>query len=502
MFSFHGSNKIALEIVKTAILRSHPVFSSDDPEIFIFISPDEHEDKHIQKLLGENKKVIVFGKISDALAAILGLEIDYSKIIEQKKAIVCLDQQQSHNTSEYYLGYQDHQLTANVPYEKRYFARFDFMDEWNNHGYGRIGVDGDIWSINQCMKTTTAVSLADAYDELGYVSVMVCVRDFDIASVLHINREVGFVDGLDWTIIENFITRYRHDVLPSAPLMHDMPYGIQAVASPRLDCDQSVISTKPLVDLYKSNSITLSLAISTGIGLCEEEISYLNGYYSNDGALLSHTVNHFFDWGDCYSTVFNEAKGSKEWLESNVTNLESLHYAISPFHTNKPYSIEALADAGYRGFISGIIHNDPEYLMAVSGQVPFTTKNIVSHSQQCMLHGDCFHRSGNSIAQYTEAFDLYHKAGKMFGYLDHPFGSYDYGWESEEERLHAHQELIDHINLHSDVIWMTSTEVLDFAYAKSQIRIEMDAEGKLNIHKQSPSKYTMAIEYREEINGH
>lgn len=502
MFSFHGSNKIALEIVKTAILRSHPVFSSDDANIFVFISPDEHEDRHIQKLLGENKKVIVFGKISDALAAILGLEIDYSKIIEPKKAIVCLDQQQPHNTSEYYLIYQDHQLTANVPYEKRYFARFDFMDEWNNHGYGRIGVDEDIWSISQCIQCTTAHSLVNVYDDNNIVSVMAYVRDFDLASVLYINREVGLVDGLDWTIIENFITRYHYDVLPSAPLMCDIPYGIQAVASPRLDCDQSVINTKPLVDLYKSNSITLSLAISTGIGLREEEISYLNDYYSNDGALLSHTINHFLDWGDCYNTVYNEAKGSKEWLESNVTNLESLHYAVSPFHTNKPYSIEALADAGYRGFISGIIHNDSEYLMAVSGQVPFTTKNIVSHSQQCMLHGDCFHRSGNSIAQYTEAFDLYCKAGKIFGYLDHPFGSYDYGWESEEERLHAHQELIDHINLHSDVIWMTSTEVLDFAYAKSQIRIEMDANSKYNIHKQTSSKYTIAIEYQGEINGY
>lgn len=470
MFKFYSSSKIALEIVKTAIFRNYPFIKSGHKNILIFISPDNSFLDLIKESILNNKKIIILGSLSIEIASLLKLEIDSFTAYSYTKNMLCLDQEEEYNHSDYYVNYNN---------EKRFFTRFDFMDEWNNHGYGRISTQKDIWSVSQVIKNKGAKSLAQVYDENGFVSEFVTLTDFEKSSILYINREVGLVDGLDWNIVEDFLVKYRQDELPGVPLILDVPCGYKTVVSPRLDCDQSIINTKPLVELYKSYNIDLSLAIATGIDISKEEIIYLNDYYDNGGALLSHTVNHYFNWGDCYETVLDEANGSKIWLERNVKNLIELKYAVCPFHTNKPYSIEALADAGYKGFISGIIHNDPEYLLGVSGQVPFTRKDIVSHSQQCMLHGDCFHRYNNTIKAYKESFESHYKAKKMFGYLDHPFGDYDYGWQSEAERLEAHKEFIEYINTFNDVKWMTSTEILDFVVDKSSLKIEINSNDEL-----------------------
>ena len=487
------------QIIYTAFKRSfNDINKLSQNNIFVFLS-DESLDS-LKKQIEQKSKIIVFGKLNQDIAQLLGLEVFDQFPQNTKKSIVCLDQNMGDNSSIYHIKYTDHECCANVGYDKRYFTRFDFMDEWNNIGYGRIGIEDDIWSVRQIVKNNGAQSLAKIYDDESCVSEFATISDFENSSVLYINRDVGTIDGLDWTIVEHFISRYRMDELPCAPLILDIPFGYEAIATPRLDCDQSVIDTKPLVDLYKSYGINLSLAIATGINISEEEIQYLNQFYANGGALLSHSVNHFFNWGDCYDIAYDEAKKSKEWLEKNIVDLEKLEYAVSPFHTNKPYSAKALQEAGYKGFISGIIHNDPEYLLGVSGEVPFSEGNIVSHSQQCMLHGDCYHRNSNSLDIYKQSFNAHYKAKKMFGYLDHPFGDYDYGWHSEEERLDVHKEFIEYINSFDGIKWMTSTEVLQFVYDKSQLEIAINTNDTIEIkRKSSESPYKIAVEYKGQV---
>ena len=122
---------------------------------------------------------------------------------------------------------------------------------------------------------------------------------------------------------------------------------------------------------------------------------------------------------------------------------------------------------------------------------------MVTHSQQCMLHGDCYHRRNNSIEVEKESFKNHYKSGKIFGYLDHPFGGYDYGWSSEEERLSVHEEFINYINTFDGVKWMTCAEILDFVVDKSNIEIKIDEKDKLELtRKTNNSKEKIEVIYK------
>lgn len=492
MIKLIGQDNIANAIIHNGFLRSFGLFTCVKEDCFCFISPNEQDFPSFQRALASSSKIIVLGALPASFAEVLGLQMTDTAFCQEKaKAVV--DSDVSHNASAYHVHYGEHALLSRVPYQQRYFERFDFTNEWNNLGYGRISVANDIWSLSQSLMANGAKVLAEVRDEDGFVSVFASVTDFEQSSVLYINRAVGLVDGLDWGLVEHFFADHRSDALPVLPLISDLPAGCSAVASSRLDCDQSIINSRPLVDLYKRYDIDISLAISTGIPIADEDISFMKSFAAQGGSLVSHTVTHHYGWGRDYQHAFEEAKQSKDWLEANLDMM--IHYAVSPFHSNPPYAVQALKDAGYKGFISGIIHNDPEYLCAVSGQVPLVEGDMVMHAQQSMMHGDCFHRYGNSVEPYQQAFDAHVKAGKMFGYLDHPFGGYDYGWHSEEERLDAHERLIQHINQQLNVRWMTLDEILTFVSHKNQVRMSIDMQGKLSIEHKDPS---VQVYYRGE----
>ncbi|NOR54961.1 MAG: hypothetical protein GQ531_02015 [Sulfurovum sp.] len=499
MIHITASNKMAYEIVQKAFTRSHGnIVSHNDTNIYCFISPNAEDEETISKLILNQTKVLIFGKISENLAEILGLELQVNKM---KLADITFDHDNEEDKSAYKIRYDlEHPLCKHTSLEERYFYRFDFTNEWNNLGYGAITTDDGIWSVSNSLNALNTTSIATIYKASEEESVFISLKDFESASVLFVNREIGTIDGLDWVIVEDFLSRYRVDHLPCLPLVCDIPDGYNLVASSRLDCDQSIINTKPVVDLYKKYNINISLGISTGINIDTTDIEHLNTFYDNGGAVLSHTINHHEYWGENYTVAYDEAQGSKLWLEENIIHLEKLKYAVSPFHSNKPYSIQALQDAGYEGFISGIIHNDPEYLMATSGVVPFVKESIITHSEQCMLHGDCYHRNNNSLEVYKQSFQNHYRGKKIFGYLDHPFGDYDYGWKSEEERLSVHEAFIKYINTFEGVKWMTSTEILDFVVDKSSIQLEITSEDELVCKRHSfNSSETINIHYKNRV---
>lgn len=476
MINIYSNNKISKEIVQKALLRSFGLTFSN---INFFINPSNIEDKIIKELIQKNSKILVFGKISNELSSMLGLNIQDCKLdIEE----IVYDHNNFEDTSRYKIKYETDLFNA---LSERYFHRFDFMNEWNNLGYGQITLDNSIWSLSNVVEKIDCKVLSKVYDKENVISIFSSIKDFVKSSVLYINREVATVDGLDWVVIEEFINSYRNSELPSLPLIKDIPYGYKSITSSRLDCDQSIINSKPLVELYKKYDIDISLAISTGINITQEEIDFLNDFYDSGGGVLSHTTNHHYYWGENYNIAYEEAYESKKWLENNIKNLSQLKYAVSPFHSNKPYSVQALKDSEYDGFISGIIHNDPEYLISTSGEVPFVDGKIVSHSQQCMLHGDCYHRRNNSIEIEKESFKNHYNSGKVFGYLDHPFGGYHYGWNSEDERLNVHEEFINYINTFDGVKWMTCTKILNFVIDKSNLEIEINENDELKLNRKT-----------------
>lgn len=484
MFKVFSHDSLTHNILQSALRRSFGNIGSSQAHCFCFVSPVTEDLDAFRQALTARAKIMVVGALPTVFAQMLGLSQADIRFCDEK-ATVEVDVNNSHNTSIYHVHYGDDGLLNSVPYRERHFERFDFTNEWNNLGYGRISNSDDIWSVSQPLTANGTRVLAEVRDADGFVSVFASITDFDEAAVLFVNRPVSVVDGLDWGMVEQFFAAYRADELVCLPLISDLPKGCKSVVSSRLDCDQSIINAQPLVKLYKKYGIDLSLAISTGIPISGDDVVFLKAFSANGGCLVSHTVTHHYGWGRDYAHALEEAKQSKEWLETNLAPLR-IPYAVSPFHSNPPYAVQALKDAGYEGFISGIIHNDPEYLCAVSGQVPFVDGDMVMHAQQCMMHGDCFHRYGNSIAPYVEAFDLHYRAGKMFGYLDHPFGGYDYGWASEEERLQAHESFIRAINQYEGVRWMTLEQILNFVKRKNEVKMRISGAGDLIIDHKAP----------------
>lgn len=484
MINIISSNKLAFSIIEKAILRSHGNSRfNEEIKIYCFISPNEKDEVLIQDIIRNQKsKVLIFGKISNNLASSIGLVLNNNAFNLDE---ISFSHEKKEDKSNLLVKYNEHILNKSNALKDRYFYRFDFTDEWNNLGYGSISTDDSIWSVCNSLDITDAQALSCIFDNEEKISIFSSLKDFDNSSVLYINREVGTIDGLDWSVVEEFLTFYRNEELPSLPLILDIPEGCAGVASSRLDCDQSIINSKSIVELYRNYNINISLAISTGININQKDIDFLNDFFDNDGAVLSHTINHHYYWGENYNIAYDETSGSKKWIEENVENLDDLKYAVSPFHSNKPYSVQALNDANYKGFISGIIHNDPEFLIATSGEVPFVNGKIVTHSQQCMLHGDSYHRTNNSLKIYKQSFENYYNTNKLFGYLDHPFGDYTYGWNDEEERLSVHEEFINYINSFENIKWMTCTEILDFIIDKSNIDIHIDVNNSLTLVRKS-----------------
>ncbi len=255
----------------------------------------------------------------------------------------------------------------------------------------------------------------------------------------------------------------------------------------RLDCDQAIASARPLFELYADQGLCLSLALQTGLPADSNDLELLREVIAAGGAVLPHSVSHLPNWGGSYQAALQETRSCKTWLAENLPQALPVKYAVSPAHQNPLYAVKALADAGYKGFIGGIIHNDPEFLLGRAGQVPFVAKDVVSHSQQCMLHGDCYHRYGNSLEVYKSTFDNHVKAGAIFGYLDHPFSdSYQYGWTSETERLEAHRTLTNYVLSFANLWQPNLDQCLDFLYKRSTVRLGLGPHDRLEV--ESPAR--------------
>jgi hypothetical protein len=237
----------------------------------------------------------------------------------------------------------------------------------------------------------------------------------------------------------------------------------------RLDCDEDIASARPLFDLYNSRGLPFSLAVKTGQSDSADHIKLLEDVLNAGGAVLSHSVTHAGNWGGSAEACYEEARQSSDWLEQRLPGLK-VRYAVSPFHQNPSYVPWALKEAGLKGFIGGIIANDPEMLLARGGTIPGGIPGIVTHSQQCMLHGDCMLADDDPLVINKQAFRNAFSAGSLFGYLDHPFSPrYDYGWGTEEYRIARHAEFIDFIEgemAASSVIWLSEEEALDWIASK------------------------------------
>ena len=365
------------------------------------------------------------------------------------------------------IRFEEHPLTQNLHLKERLFERYDFEKEWNNLGYGKI-------------ETTTGslFGLVDPTDPL-YCALF----ETDAESILWFNRPVGPIDGFDWRIVEDFISDYRHESLPTLPVLSEIPAGYRAAATFRIDCDEAIESGRPLFELYRKHDFPFTLAIKTEQDFTPGATALIEEVIDCGGSILIHSHTHAPEWGEpstrpgppSRGDAFFEASTSLSILRERLAGRVN-SYAVSPFHQNPRVALPKLLRAGIDGFIGGIICNDPEYLMARGGAVPFC-QGMVSHSEQCMFHGDCIHPKGESLEVYFDALESAIRTETFFGYLDHPFSNYHYGWKSEEARLDAHERFLNRLDKVPGLLKANSRETLDFMWDRAHALIRVESGG-------------------------
>jgi hypothetical protein len=478
-----------------------------ETRVFVVLAPADADAAWLTPLLNARRKLVLLGRLGPRIAEMAGLSLTEVTDVLEAQAQCAPAPLHGGSESAATLVYADGGLGGYSPLRRRPFCRFDFTDEWNNLGFGRIGFGHDAWSIAVTARASAAEVVADVVAAERAYGAAATLRDLPAASILWCARPVGPLDGPDWAIIEAFIADHRARELPCRPYLRDVPHGVGAAATMRLDCDEAVASARPLFELYRARGLPLSLAIKTGQELGEADIDLMRDVAIAGGAILSHSQTHAPNWGGSAPAAEAEALASQSWLERHLPGLP-IRYAVSPFHQTPTFVPAALARVGYRGVVAGTISSHPEYLMARGGVVPFGPRGFVSHSQSCMLHGDCLREDGDRLAVYKQAFRNAMAAGQFFGYLDHPFSArYSYGWSDEAERLAAHAALLDFMREEcaqagAPLLFVDETTCLDFMLEKADCEIEFDtARDTFALTRTRAAGLPLSIGFRGQTHG-
>lgn len=442
--------------------------------VFVLINPTESLLNRI--LAKEKAKVVVFGKLPAIFTkkyqtdTCKGKEIadgwDRSPIADSHRYAESLGYIEYTNLSHTLFGFS----------MVRPLERFDFTDEWNNLGYGRIRYDNSIWAISDSITLPSKYSLSNVKIDNEVISTYSAIFDELNVSICWFNRAVGPIDSPEWHVIEKFISSYRPEDLPCVPVLLEIPQSYDAAVTMRLDCDEDIESCRYLWEAYRKLDVPFSVAIHTKNLEEHRHHSIVKEMHNSGVSIMSHTATHAPNWGGSYESAVFEANESSNKIEELIG--EKVKYAVSPFHQAPPYALKALFDTGYKGCVGGIIRNDPEFLFQSGGNVTGLPRSFIGHSQQVMLHGDCILDFGDPIGTYKESFNLSKTSFSIFGYLDHPFSErYSYGWKSEEQRAQFHRDLIDYIRSSTEkVVFLSENQALDFIYDKSFINVDISED--------------------------
>ncbi len=186
--------------------------------VVIVVSPDDEAAKMLGQLIRNRGKIILQGSLGPGLGEIAGVETfaaapQFSEFAECEPAPV-------HGTSQSRasIAYSDSGIGAASCLRRRHFVRFDFSNEWNNLGYGRIGFGENRWSIAQLASRFSTMVADVRIDQTLSVGAAVTLRDSSGGSVLWFARPVGAIDGQDWSVVETFISAHRAErvAMPAA----------------------------------------------------------------------------------------------------------------------------------------------------------------------------------------------------------------------------------------------------------------------------------------------
>lgn len=373
-------------------------------------------------------------------------------------------------------------------------SRYDFELEWNSHCYG------DITAKNELLNLSHKCSLKEE-DYLAYIqgannckTPLIAQFKINTNLVIWINRNLGLVDLPEWKIIENFIANAYFNEYPCIPYISEFAKTDEGLMTMRLDCDEDIESSRKIFELYKENNYPISLAITTN-QLEGREISPLpKEVKDNGGTILNHSHTHPINWGGNKSSIRNEIEISTKLIK-DIYGVKT-EYAISPFHHLTWEALNVLNEMDYKGVVSGISSSHHEFLYMRGGFIN-TNLDILLHSQQCMIHGDCITKT-RSLADYLFAFDLFSKLGFSMGFLDHPISKrYDYGWGSPERQVKSHKKIINHL-IKKQIKLVNQEEIFKRLEAKDKLQIkQIEKESIQCLVIKNTSEYCLSVSYAD-----
>lgn len=480
----------------------HQIKINDKPEIFsnsIFVIPEVSKNEFylIFKNLINNKKnkIILFGDLNIELKK----QFNLNEIEKLDFEIIEAANQITFKESKELIHYN-----SDIPYlpkfikdiDGRPIARFDFQKEWNNHYYGHIDdLDSERSLSIKCV-------IRDE-NYVAYVKVnshkIPLISEFTINTnkILWVNRNIGLIDLPEWKIIEDFISNFNRKGLPCIPYISELKESEKGLVTMRLDCDEDIDSAMEVFKLYKSKNIPLSLALTTKLLESKSKIPILPKLVlENNGNLLSHSHSHPNNWGESTENIEKEITISKSLIEKTYGTKVDL--AVSPFHHLNALAVKLLNQNDFKGIVAGISSSHHKFLYMKGGQYSIEN-NLIIHSQQCMMHGDCINKN-RSIKEYFKSIKLLSNLNYSFGYLDHPISErYDYGWGSKENQVSAHLQIINFC-LKNTIKIISQAELFKRLKAKDNLKIFLiKKNGKEFISIDNTSFEEISIVYKNKI---
>ena len=70
-----------------------------------------------------------------------------------------------------------------------------------------------------------------------------------------------------------------------------------------------------------------------------------------------------------------------------------------------------------------------------------------------------------------QSFQNHYQTNTFFGFLDHPFSDYKYGWSSEEERLDAHDKFLKFMKRFEAIWFANIIQTMEFLWVKANTKV-------------------------------
>ncbi len=497
-FKSYSVESLILESFKRSFTSSqineYEYFQQNNSGIHVYLEcTSDYATNNLKEILkGNNNKIILNGKLNKWIQKLLKIKILGDKFPHEKpRPANSLSPSLSKTTLKH--NYKIKYLKEISELLKdRPIWRYDFELEWNN------SFSGNIIDKNEILNLSHYCYNFDSKNNVVYIfnsnkEKIPLISEFFINQniLIWVNRNLSLIDIPEWKIIEEFISNGYFNKYPCIPYVSEFSSKENGVITMRLDCDEDIESARKIYDLYKQYDLPISLAITTNQIESKESITSLpNEVYDYGGTILNHSHSHPINWGGTKDNIHQEIELSTKLIKKNF-NINT-EYAVSPFHHLTTEAIEVLNEQNYKGVVSGICSSHHEFLIMKGGSIN-ENLNIILHSQQCMVHGDCI-TDKRSIDDYLNNFYLFSQIGYSMGFLDHPISKrYDYGWNKQQRQINAHKQIIEYLLL-KDISFISQKEIFERLKAKDELNIEiLQINNQHNIFIKNKSKFYLSI---------